>query len=161
MHKIDFLLQLFSISNLTLYSCDPEPINCHIPTSAPAITFCVFNSIFTFQAQYIAYLSSQFISVYCFGVMDVPKWFPWLGWDELGPLSPKQMKAGILAVFVYKCFLPAEGEKVVMWYVAAIIILFLKYHIVHHIIWDPQTRNGGWVGAWHNTPGIPKYKDPL
>jgi len=35
-----------------------------------------------------------------------------------------------------------------MWYVAAIIILFFKYHIVHHIIWDPQTRNGGWVGAW-------------
>src|SRR5258705_10879374 len=27
------------------------------------------------------------------------------------------------------------------------LLYYFEYHIVHRIIWDPQTRNGGWVGA--------------
>jgi len=57
-------------------------------------------------------------------------------------------------MFVYKCFLQrVGGRKVVMWFVAAIIILFRTSHCAPYHM-GPQTQNGGWVGACSQTPDI-------
>jgi len=133
-HKTDFISQLFPISNLTFYSCYPKPINCHIPTSAPAITFVHLIAFLHFKHNTlpISLLSLSWFIVWC-PVCTQMISITWVRWTWTIESKINEGYWHGCGMFVYKCFLPAaieeglEGEK------GGQVICGCNYYIISRI----------------------------